>query len=550
MNKVDEQAYVQPLNVADLVIKNAQIYTVEIDQPWAQAVAVKGDKIIAVGSDDDITQYIGSGTSVIDAQGRLLVPGFIDCHTHFAQGAAGLDQVLLNTATSLEEVQWRIKAYADSHPDKEWIIGQGFGYVYFPNQRLPRREDLDVIIPDRPAYFTSYDGHATWANSKAIELAGINKNSIYDGYGEIIKDPRTGEPTGCFTERSQNLILSMPKTTYEDRLCALGTGVKYASSLGITSVHVCIGFGVTQEDLDLYQALLDRGDLAIRVHMSSLILPDMDVKDYIESTKEISENYGNKYIRANFTKMFMDGVMELHTAATLEPYSDCTSQAGSTEWSQEDFNDTVAKLDEEGLQIICHSIGDKGVRWTLDGYEYAQKVNGKKDNRHAVTHIECIHPQDIPRFKELGVICNMQPQHASAEEIGRGGWVAAVGPERVKCAWPWSGLDEAGGMLAFGSDWPVVTLNPIAGIYTAVTERSPALPKQHLSVEKAIEAYTINGAYSSFEERIKGSIKAGKLADMVILTHNLFNTQREVIGDAKVFMTIFGGKVVYREKEC
>lgn len=544
MNRRD----VQSPPVADLVVRHAKVYTVEIDQPWAQAVAVKGDKIIAAGRDDDIEQYIGSGTSVVDAKGRLLLPGFTDCHVHLAPGAAGLDQVSLNTATSLDEAQWRIKDYADSHSDKEWIIGRGFGYTYFPNQKLPRKEDIDAVVSDRPAYFESYDGHSVWANSKALELAGITKDSVYTGYGEIIKDPETGEPTGFFTEKSQDLIISLPKTTYEDRLGALRMGMKHASSLGVTSVHVCIGFGVAPEDLDLYQALLDSEGLTVRIHMSRLIPPSMDVRDYIENTKAVGEKYNNKYIRANFTKMFMDGVMEVHTAAMLGPYSD-TPQAGSTDWPQRDFNDTVAKLDKEGLQIICHSIGDKAIRSTLDGYEYAQKVNGKKDSRHAVTHIECIHPQDIPRFRELGVICNMQPQHASAEEVGRGGWVTAVGPERVKYAWPWSSLDEAGGKLAFGSDWPVVTLNPVTGIYTAVTRRSPALPEQHLSLEKTVEAYTINGAYSSFEENIKGSVKEGKLADMVILSRNLFSIPREEIKDAKVLMTIFDGRVVYKDKE-
>jgi len=548
MNRRDERACVQSPPVADLVVKHAKIYTVEINQPWAQAVAVKGDKIIAVGRDGDIEQYIGNGTSVVDVKNRLVLPGFIDSHIHFALGATSLDQISLNTATSLDEVQRRIKDYADSHPDKKWIIGRGFGYTYFPNQRLPRKEDIDVVVSDRPAYFVSYDMHSVWANSKALELAGITKDSVYTGYGEIIKDSDTGEPTGCFTERSQDLITRLPKTTYEDRLNALRMGMKYASSLGVTSVHIFIGFDVT-EDIDLYQALLDTEELTVRIYMSRLILPSMDVKDFIESTKVVSEKYNNKYIRANFAKMFMNGVMEVHTAAMLEPYSDDTSQAGSTDWSQKEFSDTVAKLDEEGLQIICHSIGDKAIRSTLDGYEYAQKVNGKRDSRHAITHIECIHPQDISRFRQLGVMCNMQPQHASAEEIGRGGWVAAVGPERAKYAWPWSSLDEAGGKLAFGSDWPVVTLNPVTGIYTAATRRSPALPEQHLSLEKTIEAYTINGAYSSFEENIKGSVKEGKLADMVILSHNLFSIPQEEIKDTKVLMTIFGGKVVYKDKE-
>jgi len=540
---------VSKTEVADFVVKAARIYTVEASRPWAQAVAVRGDKITTVGTDEDIEQCIGDATQVIDAKNRLVLPGFIDSHTHFAPGATSLDQISLNTATSLDEMQWRIKDYADSHPNKEWIIGRGFGYTYFPNQRLPRKEDIDVVVPDRPAYFKSYDGHSVWANSKALELASITKDSVYAGYGEIIKDSDTGEPTGFFTERSQSLIINLPPTTYEDRLNALRMAMKYASSLGVTSVHVCIGFGVTPEDLDLYQALLDSGKLTVRVHMSRLIFPSMDVKDYIESTKAVSAKYNNKYIRANFAKMFMDGVMEVHTAAMLKPYSDDTSQVGLTDWSQKNFDDTVAKLDEEGFQIICHSIGDKGVRWNLDGYEYAQKVNGKKDSRHAVTHIECIHPQDIPRFKELGVICNMQPQHASAEEVGRGGWVAAVGPERVKYAWPWKRLDEAGGKLAFGSDWPVVTLDPLAGIYSATTRRSPALPEEYLSLEKTIEAYTINGAYFSFEENIKGSIKEGKLADMVILSHDLFSIPKEKIKDAKVLMTIFDGKVVYQDNE-
>ncbi len=534
---------------ADLVVKSAKIYTLETNQPWAQAAAVKGDRIIALGTDEDIEQFIGNSTQIIDAKNRLVLPGFIDSHVHFTLGATGLDEISLNTATSLDEVQQRIKDYVDSHPDKKWIIGRGFGYTYFPNQRLPRKEDIDVVVPDRPAYFKSYDDHSAWANSKALELAGITKDSVYDGYGEIIKDPDTGEPTGIFTERSQELITNLPETTYEDRLSALRKGMKHASALGVTSVHVCVGFGLNPEDLNLYQVLLDSGDLTARIHMSALIVPSMDVRDYIESTKSVSEKYNNKHIKANFTKMFMDGVIEVHTAAMLEPYSDEIAQTGSTDWPQKEFNDTVAELDKEGLQIICHAIGDKAIRSTLDGYEYAQKANGKRDSRHAVTHIECIHPQDIPRFKQLGVICNMQPQHAAAEEVGRGGWAAAMGTERIKYAWPWKYLDKTGGKLAFGSDWPVVTLNPISGIYTAVTRRSPALPEQHLSLQKTIEAYTINGAYSSFEENIKGSIKEGNLADMVILSNNLFDIPREEIKDTRALMTIFDGKVVYKDEE-
>jgi len=302
---------VSKAEVADLVVKAARIYTVEASRPWAQAVAVRGGKIAAVGSDNEIEQCIGDATQVIDAKNRLVLPGFIDSHTHFAPGATTLEQISLNTATSLNEMQWRIKDYADSHPDKGWIIGRGFGYTYFPNQRLPRKEDIDVVVPDRPAYFKSYDGHAVWANSKALELASITKDSVYAGYGEIIKDSDTGEPTGFFTERSQSLIINLPKTTYEDRLNALRMGMKHASSLGVTSVHVCIGFGVTPEDLDFYQALLDSGDLTVRIHMSRLILPSMDVKEYIESTRAVSAKYNNKYIRASFTKMFMDGVMEV-----------------------------------------------------------------------------------------------------------------------------------------------------------------------------------------------------------------------------------------------
>ncbi len=534
---------------ADIVVRSTRIYTAEAKRPCAQAVALKGNKIVEVGTDEDIEKHIGQSTKVIDAKSRSVLPGIIDSHAHFIIGAVNLGQINLNTATSLQEIQQEIKSYAESHPDKEWLIGRGWRYNCFPNQRLPRKEDIDAVVSDRPVYLKSYDGHSIWVNSKGLELADITKDFTYDGYGGIVRDADTKEPIGFLKEKSQTLVTRLHTLSQKDRLDALRMGMKHASSLGVTSVHVYIGFGEIPEDVELYQTLLDSEELTVRIFMSRLLVPGMDVDDFVRSFKVVREKYDNEYIRANLAKMFMDGVMETRTAAMLKPYSNEPSEIGSTVWLKEDFNDTVAKLDKEGFQVTCHSIGDKAVRWNLDAYEYAQTINGKRDSRHAVTHIECVHPRDIPRFEQLGVICNMQPQHASAEEIGGGQWVAAAGHERTKYAFPWESLSTAGGRLAFGSDWPVVTLNPMTGIYGATVERSPALPEQHVSLEKAIDAYTINGAYSSFEENIKGSIKKGKLADMVILSHDLFSIPKEEIRHAKVVMTIFDGKVIYEDKE-
>jgi predicted amidohydrolase YtcJ len=539
----------EPSQPADLLVINARIYTVNPQQAWAEAMAVRGDKIVAVGDKAKIEAYRGKTTKVIDAQGRLLLPGFTDCHIHFMDGSLGLTRVDLNGAGSVDEIQKRVKAYADSHPHEPWIQGMGWTYPTFKPTGLPDKKVLDDVVSDRPVYLVAFDGHSSWANSKALAMAGIDRNTPDPANGKIVRDEK-GDATGALKESAGDLIdAKIPKPTRAERLEALRKGIHAANQAGLVRVHSA---GQDFEYLDLYDELRKHGELTLRFYVSYFLNPPGLTQEINRQIDDARRTYHDDWISGGVVKTMLDGVVEAHTAAMLAPYSDDPSQTGKLFWDPEQYKTAVASLDGRGLQIFTHAIGDKAVRLALDAYQNAAEVNKTKDARPRIEHIETISAQDIDRFGKLGVIASMQPLHSYPDEDTLGIWARNIGPERATRPWVWHNIEQKGGVLAFGSDWPVVTLNPWHGVQTAVTrqteEGEPAggfVPEQRLTLEDTIRAYTLGAAFAGRREKTEGSLQPGKLADFIMLDRDLFKIAPSEIGKANVLLTVVGGKVVY-----
>ena len=539
---------------ADILIMHAKVYTLDPAKPWAQAVAIRKGKIVAVGRDEEIEKYRGIGTKWIDAGGKLVLPGFTDCHVHFISGSIGLSQVLLEGAKNVAEIQQRLRSYAQQHPDEPWILGRGWDYAMFAPETLPNKKYLDEIFPDKPVFLRGYDGHTSWANSKALALAGIDKNTPDPANGQIVRDPLTGEATGALKERASSLVQKIiPKPDDVAKLRALRSGIKWANQNGLTRVHSA---GGDFEELALYDELRQENQLTLRFTIAYFQDPPELRKEDVDAIEAARKKYHDAWIDADAVKFMVDGVVESHTASLLAPYSDDPSKMGALFWDPEKYKAAVAEFDKRGLQIFTHAIGDRGVRTALDAYESAEKGNHTKDQRDRVEHVETISSEDIQRFGKLGVIASMQPLHANPDDDTLNVWARNLGPDRASRAWVWNTIRAAGGRYAFGSDWPVVTLNPWMGIQTAVTRQTrEGLPKdgfvasQRLTVAQAVEGYTIGAAYAGRREKTEGSIVVDKAADVIIVDRNIFEIEPHSIGDTKVVVTIVGGKVVYEAEE-
>ena len=534
---------------ADLIVVNARVYTVNPQQPWAEAIAVRGDKIVGVGDREKIDGYRGKTTKVIDAQGRLVLPGFTDCHIHFMDGSLGLTRVDLNDSGSVTEIQKRVKAYADSHPHEPWIQGMGWTYPTFKPSGLPDKKILDEVVPDRPVYLVAFDGHSSWANSKALAMAGIDRNTPDPANGKIVRDEK-GEATGALKESAGDLIDSkIPKPTRAERLDALRKGIHEANKVGLVRVHSA---GQDFEYLDLYDELRKQGALTLRFYVAYFLDPPGLTPEINKKVDTARRQYNDDWISGGVIKTMLDGVVEAHTAAMLAPYSDDPSQSGKLFWDPGKYKAAIADLDGRGFQIFTHAIGDKAVRTALDAYQNAAEINRTKDARPRIEHIETISAQDIDRFGKLGVIASMQPLHSYPDDDTLGIWARNIGPERATRPWVWRSIEQKGGVLAFGSDWPVVTLNPWRGVQTAVTrqteEGEPAggfVPQQRLSLEDTIRAYTLGAAFAGRREKTEGSLEPGKLADFIVLDRDLFKIEPSEIHKTEVLLTAVGGKVVY-----
>jgi predicted amidohydrolase YtcJ len=545
------QAQERIVEPADIIVLHGRVYTEDPKQPWAQAVAIHHGKIVAVGDDSVIGRRRGSGARVIDADGKLVLPGFVDCHIHFIDGSFSLGRVNLEGAKDPAGIQKRLREYAAEHPGEDWVLGRGWNYAMFGPEALPHKKYLDEIFADRPAFLEGYDGHTYWANSKALALAGITRETPNPPNGVIVRDPKTGEATGALKESAQDLVAKIiPKPSRAEKLLALRAGVKWANQHGITRVHSA---GGDFEVLDLFDEMRRRGDLTLRMYVAYFLNPpELQPRD-LEAIENARKKFHDDWIDAGAVKFMVDGVIESHTAAMLGPYSDDPSLKGKLFWEPANYKAAVAELDKRGLQLFTHAIGDYGVRTALDAYENSETLNHTHDRRPRIEHIETIAPSDIPRFGKLGVIASMQPLHSYPDSNTLDVWARNIGPDRASRAWAWKSIAEAGGRLAFGSDWPVVTLNPWEGVQTGATRQTAEghpeagfVPAQRLTVAQLVEGYTLGAAFAGRREKTEGSLEVGKLADLIILSQNIFDIDPHKIGATKVVTTIVDGRIVYQ----
>jgi predicted amidohydrolase YtcJ len=545
----------KPTAVANLVIRHANIHTMDDKNPRATALAVQGDKILWLGNDKDAGQYIGERTRVVDAGGRLLLPGFIDSHFHLSLGND--PNVARITGSSLKEIQEQVKAYSDKRPDLKWIEMDGWNYSAFPDGTLPSKKDLAGLTGNRPAFLVAYDYHTIWMNKEALKAFGITKATRTVKFAEdVLHDKTTGEPTGIVvgfgstglsTEAEEQLSKMLPSHSHEGAPTRVEQLLQRAARAGITTV---IEPQTYLEVVPVYAQLKKEGRLPQRLQVA-LFYRRGSSAALVDKFAEMRNQYNDDKFRVAAVKLYIDDVIEPHTAAMLEPYADRPDTRGALDYPVQEFNEVVAELDKRGFQIFTHAIGDRGIRTALDAYEYARKVNGPRDSRHEIVHDECLSEQDIPRFKALGVTACMQPRHCAPDITGQ--WAKAVGPRRWKYAWAFRSLRDSGATLAFSSDWNVAEMEPEIGIYTALTRKGLDgkpdggwIPEQTIDIETAVKGYTINGAWANFVEGNRGSLVPGKYADLVLLSGDMFTMEPDKIKDVYVIWTMVGGKEVYK----
>lgn len=528
-----------------LVLTGGRIWTGDATRPWAEAVAIRGDRIVAVGSAAEIAKLPPSEKAV-DLHGRFVMPGINDAHIHFLSGALRLSELDLNDATSLTEIQQRLAGFAKTNEEAPWLLGFGWTYTSMPGGRLPTAADLDAVVKDRPVWLSAYDGHTGWANSKALELAGVTAKTTFEGFGEVVRDA-DGNPTGVLKEGAQRLVRQkVPTPTRAQRLDAAGKMLAWVSQLGITSIQNASG---TEADLEIFEELLNRGELTSHTSVAISIAPTTP-DERIAEVAALAKQYSGPMLRVSGIKMLVDGVIESHTAAMVEPYSDGATTRGEPAFTQQDLNRLVLLADKAGLQVLIHAIGDRGVRMALDAYENARRVNGARDSRHRIEHIETIQTADMPRFAQLGVMASMEPIHADPGTADV--WSRAIGPERAKRGFAWRSLEQAGARLVFSSDWPAaISIDPIRGLHNAINRQTKEgtppggwNPEQRVSMDTALRAYTQAGAYSSFEEKDKGMIAPRMRADVIVLSGDPFKTPPAKIHTLRVETTIFDGKII------
>lgn len=532
---------------ADLLVTNARVYTVDESNPWAEAVAVRGNRIAFVGSAADAEMWQGPQTRVIDGAGRTLLPGFIDSHFHLLHGSLKLDDLDLETVTDLDDLAGRVRAHAEAHPDREWVLGYQVRYNMIGKEQSLDRHFLDAIVADRPVLLQAFDAHTSWANTVALERAGILHGRDLPPGHEIVMDPETGMATGELREPEatkpvRNLV---PPPSAEQKRALLKKGLARAASLGLTGVHNMDG---DTEQIELYAALEDLGEMTLRVYVPYSVRPETPV-EALDEAAEWAECYQGSHVRSGAVKYFMDGVLESTTALMIDDYADAPGNRGAALFTAEHFNKMAAESDRRGLQIFVHCCGDGAVQRTLDGYEHVRAVNGPRDSRHRVEHIEVIHPDDIGRFAELDVIASMQPLHGSVMPSDDNVWANRAGPQRWALSFAWQTLREAGAHLAFGSDWPVVSMDPMLGIHRGLNRQlwQPGDPDQRQSLEDLIVGYTADAAYAEFQENEKGRIRMGMLADLVLLSADLFETPVEAVAEVRPVLTVCDGRVVYED---
>jgi predicted amidohydrolase YtcJ len=531
--------------MADLVFLNGVVWTVNPEQPRAEAVAIKGEKVLAVGSSADLRELIGEETEVIDLKGKFLLPGFIDSHTHFLDGGFALSRVQLREAKSREDFIARIGERAKELGEGEWILDGDWDHQQFDPPELPRREWIDGVTLENPVCVNRHDGHMVLANSAALALAEITSDTPSPDGGEIMKDPETGEPTGILKDAAMDLLSRhIPEPSMDERIRAAEAALNHAREKGVTSVHDM----AYVSNYEVYQELLKENKLTARLTVYTQIT---DVDRVIN--QDIPASSDEDFLKIAGLKGFADGSLGSSTALFFEPYSDNPDQRGllySHMYPEGIMEERIMKADRAGLQVAVHAIGDKANHIILDIYEKAIRENKPRDRRWRIEHAQHLLPEDMKRMAKLRVIASVQPYHA----IDDGRWAEKkIGIERCRTTYAFHTLMEDGVVLACGSDWTVAPLDPLTGIYAAVTRctldgKNPEgwFPEQKLSLEEAIRGYTINGAYAEFSEKSKGSVEKGKWADLVVLDQNLFEISPEKIPQTRVMMTVLNGSIIFK----
>lgn len=541
----------------DLVPYGSDIGPRPISAPTG--VAVAGGRITAVGRDEELLrEHRGPATTVVDARGGLITAGFDDAHTHITYGARWMEWVDLYRLETVADIQAAIAGTAAARPDAPWVMGRGWQYVPFPGA-LPTREQLDAVVPDRPAFMVCYDGHTGWTNSAGLRAAGIDRDTPDPATGVIVRDPATGEPTGALKEGAMDLVYRvLPERTEAEILDGARRALAAMHRSGITAIQDAL---VEPTEIPVWRRLADRGELRTRVRLALPMLPDRTVDDWRTTLEGFEALVGDlrrgAWLDAGILKGFADGVIEARTAAMLAPYVGDTS-TGRPEWDPAELDVHVAAADAAGWQVEIHAIGDGGIRMALDAFERATLANhaDRRERRHRVEHIEAIAASDIPRFGRLGVIASMQPYHADPSPNQIEVWAGNIGPERANRAWAWSSILRHRGVVALGSDWPVVPFDPFLALNSAVNRQTREghppggwLASEKLSLPEALSAYGRGSAFAAFAEDRRGTIRVGMDADIAVLDRDILAGGPSTIIGSGVALTVVGGEIVHQTED-
>lgn len=534
---------------ADYVLRHGVVYPFATDSAPAQAIAVRDGQVVYVGTDRGAGGFIGRTTVVLNLEGRMVLPAFRDTHLH-PRGGVQLGECTLDNLTTRQAVLDSVERYAAGHPNLAWIRGSGWQLPVFPDAN-PQKEWLDRMVPDRPVYLRAADGHSAWVNSRALEMAGVTRNTRDPVNGRIERDPKTGDPTGTLRESAMELVTRiLPPRTPEEVRQGIRRAITIANRFGIVALYDA---SADTTLLAAYAALDSMGALNARVAAAIPVDPEGG-PGQVDSLRAWRGRFaGRRYFSPRAAKVFVDGVIEAKTAALLAPYVG-SSGRGEPNFGPEALDTVVAALDAAGFQVHAHAIGDRAVRLALDAFAFARRLNGPRDARPIIAHLEMIDSADVPRFATEGVIASFQPLWAQADEYITRLTEPVLGPARSARLYPIGSVVKAGAVLAFGSDWPVSGMNPLEAIQVAVTRRAPAagpgpawLPEEQVDLATALRAFTQGGAYAGGEEATAGSLEPGKAADLIVLDRDLYRIPPTEIHRARVLLTLLEGREVWRD---
>jgi len=544
----------------DLIVQNAKVFTADAGGTMAEAVAVRGNQILRVGSNREINRLRRPQTIVIDAEGGAVLPGFNDAHVHFLSGGLGLDRVDVTEARTLPEIQASVRAWAEANPDRAWVIGRGWrpsavegGAPFDGAQGRPVRQQLDAVVADRPVFLLSADGGAALVNTKALRLAGIDRRTQDPVGGTVARDAKRGEPTGLLTDGAVTLVERLiPPASRDERARALRAAIAEAHRHGVTSIH---DVSADAAALEQYDELRRSGDLNLRVY-ASIPVAGVVTDAELDRLDALRAKYpDDPLFKTGAVQITVDGTIDAHAAALLEPYATRPAVADPLV-APDDLNRTARLFDARGWQLMTDASGDRAVRMALDAYAHTVRSNPVPPHgrRHRIEHVELADPADLSRLRPLNAIASVQPLAGGLDLTRIESWSAGLGPDRAARVWALKSLSSAGARLAFGSDWPSAPLNPMIEIHAAVARMAPDdlsetgwLPSERIGVKAAVSASTAAAAYASFDEHRKGSLTRGMLADLVVLTTDIFSAPPSTLASTGVAATVFDGKIVYRQ---